>query len=210
MVRTYADIRGKASRPATVVPLCLDGAALGEIRALERQLANAPAQSSLADRNPATAIVEQIEAIRARAAESNVDFHLRAIRGPDWLPFWASRPVAGDGESAQEFEVRWFAFMCQMVSLTVVDPVMTADEVAELVDDLPVDSWGELSDQVWNLNTNKVGVPFSAAAFALSQSSDETSKPPSDSGSPSASSGAAKPAKRPRTTTTKVKSLGAR
>jgi hypothetical protein len=206
MARTFEEIKAKASRPATVVSLCLDGAALGEIRALERQLAEAPLPTNLGERNPATVIAEQIQAVQARVAESMVDFHLRAVRGVDWVPFWETRPTPAEGESAEEFNARWFPFVCQIVSLTCVDPVMTPEQVVELVDDLPMDSWLELSEAAWALNTNKVSVPFSAAVSALSQISGETSRRPSESGSRSPSSAARKPAKKPRTTAKTAKS----
>ncbi|MDP9145664.1 MAG: hypothetical protein M3N43_13410 [Actinomycetota bacterium] len=201
----FRDVLGKASRPTTVVSLCLDGEALGEIRALEHRIDEGYVPMSLADRNPASDIVEQIEAIQERAKESYVDFHLRAVRGPDWAPFWSGRPVPGEGESSEAFNVRWFDFVCRMVSLTCVDPVMTPEQVAELVDEMPADSWGELSEEVWALNTNKVTVPFSAAASAQSQNSGATSRRLSDSGSPSASSGEPKPARKRRTTTKTAK-----
>lgn len=193
-----------------VVSLCLDGEALGEIRALERQLGDVPMPSNIGERNPATVIVEQIRAIQARVAESSADFHLRAIRGVDWLPFWAGRPTPDEGESSEAFNVRWFDFMCKMVALTCVDPAMTPEQVADLVDNLPMDSWVELSEAVWALNTNKVTVPFSAAVSALTSNSDATSRRPSESESPSASSGAPKPAKRRRTTTKAAKPPAAR
>jgi hypothetical protein len=208
-VATYESVKARASRPATVVSLCLDGEALGEIRALERQLLEAPLPTSL-ERSPQSVLAEQIAAVQARAAESMVDFSLRAIRGPDWLPLWASRPVPGDGESAEEFNARWFPFVCQIVALSCVDPVMTAEQVADLVDDLPMDSWLELSEAAYDLNTNKVSVPFSAAVSALTSNSDATSRRPSESASPSASSVAKEPAKRRRTTAKRVKPPAAR
>lgn len=201
----FEDIKARASRPATVVSLCLDGEALGEIRELERQLGETYIPTSLEDRNPATEIVEQIKARQERAKESYVDFHLRAVRGPDWAPFWSGRPVVDEGESSEAFNVRWFDFVCRMVSLTCVDPVMTPEQVAELVDEMPADSWAELSEEVWALNTNKVTVPFSAAASAMSQNSGATSRRLSESASPSASSEEPKPTRRRRTTAGKAR-----
>lgn len=201
---TFEEVKARASRPATVVSLCLDGAALGEIKALERQLTDAPAASNLGERSPAAVIVEQIEAVQARARESMVDFHLRAIRGVDWIPFWELRPQPAEGESPVDFNGRWFTYVCQMVALTCVDPVMTPEQVAELVDTLPADSWTALYDEVWALNTNKVSVPFSAAASALTSPSGETPRRLPSSGSPSADSAATSPARRRRTTTKPV------
>ncbi len=207
---TFEEIKARASRPATVVSLCLDGEALGEIRELEKQLDNAPVPTNLGEPSVAHQIREQIEAVQERCRESMVDFKLRAIRGPDWAPFWATRPIPDKDESSEEFGGRWFTFVCDLVSRSVVDPAMTPEQVAELADELPQDSWNELSDEAWTLNTNKVSVPFSAAVSALTSSSDEKPRRRPSTASPSADSEASPPAKRPRTTTPKAKSPAGR
>lgn len=198
---TFEEVKARASRPATAVALCLDGAALGEIRDLERRLAEAPLPGNLGERSQAAILREQIEQVQERARESEVDFKLRAIRGADWLPFWQTRPAREPDESEEAFNARWFVFVCDMLARTCVDPVMTPEQVAELADELPLDSWDRLCGAAWDLNTRKVTIPFSDAVSVLTQTSDETSRRQPSSASPSPASEAS-PSEKPSSTTT--------
>ncbi len=167
---TFEEVKAKASRPTQVVTLVLDGEALGDVQELERRLAEAPLPTSLAEQSPQSKYREQIEAAQQRAEESKVPFRLRALSGAEWMSFTAvSQPQKQPDETDDAFQGRWFAFVCEMVARTSVDPVMTPEQVHELVDHLPASSWDALAEAAWELNTRKVTVPFSAAASALTQ-----------------------------------------
>lgn len=201
---TFDEILARTSLPTDVVRLCLDGAAMAEIRELERQLAGAATvPTSLAERAPASVIAEQIEQLREAMRGSEVEITLRAIPAREWTPLYASAPDQKQGEASDAFAQRWFTWMAELVSRTVVDPAMTPEQVGQLVDRLPAASWVLLSDAAWLLNTGKVAVPFSAAASAMISAFAEMSKLPSESVTPTAGGGAASRPKRPRTSTTK-------
>lgn len=201
---TFDEILARVSLPRDSVSLCLDGAAMARIRELERQLQGAAVMpTSLAERSPASVIAEQIEQLREEMRGTEVEFELQAIPARDWTPIYAALPDRGKDESAETFSTRWFAWMAEMVSRTVVEPVMTVEQVGQLVDRLPAASWSLLSEAAWSLNTGKVAVPFSAAGYATTSASAETSKQPPESAVPTAGGAAASHPKRRRTSTTK-------
>ena len=168
---SYDDIRARASRPTTVVQLCLDGAALGEVQALERQLAAAPAPTSLGEQSLVSQLAEQITAVQDRAAASMVDIHLRAVPGRLWGPLWSRRPIRAADEDEASHAARWYDWVCELVSACAVDPAMTPGQVADLADDLPAASWDQLTEAAWELCTQRVSVPKSAVVSALTQPS---------------------------------------
>lgn len=192
-----------AAPSEATVPLILGGQYLEEIRALERQLAAAQPPASLADRNPATVIAEQIAELQSKMRGTEVEFRLRAMPGRQWDRFKFGQPARAKDEDADAFSDRFFGWMCRLVSLTCIDPVMTPEQVAELVDKMPGSSWDHLSEAAWAQNSGKVSVPFSAAAYALTSTSDEASRRPSNSASATPDSSAKSPPKRRRTSATK-------
>lgn len=192
-----------AAPSETTVPLVLGGQYLEQIRQLEAQLRDAAPPASLAERNPATAIVEQIAALQEQMRGTEVDFRLRSMGGRAWDRFKFTQPTRAKDEDDDAFAERFFAWMCRLVSLTCVEPVMTPEQVAELVDRMPGSSWDTLSEAAWGLNSGKVSVPFSAAAYALTSGSDATSRRPPNSESATAASAAKSAPKRRRTSTTR-------
>lgn len=200
---TFEEIKAKASPSETTVTLVLGGEYLERIRQLEAQIRDAPPPASLAERNPVTVLAEQIAELQEQMRESQVDFHLRSMPGRQWDRFKFYEPRRNKDEDDDTFAGRFFDWMCRLVSLTCVDPKMSPEQVAELVDLMPGSSWDLLSESAWGLNSGKVSVPFSAAAFAWTSGSDETSRRPSSSGSATPDSEAKSPPKRRRTSTTK-------
>lgn len=202
---TAEEVLARISLPTDVVRLCLDGAVVAQIRELERQILDASAVAvSLAERSPASVLAEQIEALREQMRGSEVAFRLRAIPARDWTPLYGASPIRKDGEAEDLWNARWFAWLAEVVSRTLVEPAMTPEQVGQLVDGLPASSWRTLSDAAWGLNTGEVSVPFSAAASALTRTSGETSRRPSGSESPTASGAAPSRPRRPRTSTAKT------
>lgn len=169
---TFAEVMANASLPEDSVRLCLAGALHAEWRDLERALAGAPTvAASLGERSPAAEIAERMQQLRERMHAAEVDFRLRAIPPRIWAAFYAARPVRADDEDEDAWRGRWFGWLCDLVSRCAVDPQMTADQVAELCDVLSGQQWDELTEATWALNGQKVSVPFSAAASALTSPS---------------------------------------
>lgn len=199
---TFEEIKARASLPETTVTLIVDGKHLERIRDLEAQLRVAQPPTSLAERNPATVLAEEIADLQEEMRDSVVAFKLRAMGGRRWDRFKFTQPQRAKDEDEDAFSERFFLWLCVLVSITCIDPVMTAEEVAELVDLLPGSSWDELSSEAWALNSGKVSIPFSAAAFGLTTSSGGTSRRPSSSESRTPGSSAKSAPKRRRTSTT--------
>lgn len=170
----FADILAQARLPEATVTLCLRGDLAAEWGDLERQLADASTSApSLAERSPARIIAEQMEDLRARMVASAVTIRLRALPAPVWGQLYAERPIRAkdSGESEQAWRDRWYAWVADLVSRCAIDPVMTVEEVGQLVDVLSGVQWDELSNAAWLLNERKVEIPFSAAVSALTQDS---------------------------------------
>jgi hypothetical protein len=175
------------------VRLCLAGHLLAQWRDLERRLAEAAVPKSLGERSEAGVIAEQMESLRTQMRDAEHAFLLRAMPPQDWAAFYSTKPVRGRDEDADTWRNRWFAWLCDLVSRCAIEPEMTADQVAQLCDVLSGEQWDELTDCAWNLNGERVSIPFSAAASALIQHSPQASRRPSDSESPTPSSSAPRP-----------------
>lgn len=171
MTKSFADILAQARRPEDTVELCLRGDLVAQFHALERELVDAPrVAASLADRSPAAVLAERITALREQMDAAKVTFHLRALPPREWSDYDATRPNKADDETDDAFRARFFGWTAGLVSRCLVDPVLTPDQVAEVVDVLSAKQWDQLADAAWLVNTGQVSVPFSAAASALTPS----------------------------------------
>jgi hypothetical protein len=200
---SFEEVLAKASPSTGSVRLLVGGALVGQIRELERQLGAAPAPQSLGEVSPARLLAEQITTLQEQMRDSEVEFRLRAMGGRAWEALKTVQPTREKDEASEAFAARWFDWMALLVSRTCVDPLMSAEQVAQLADQMPGSSWDELTAECWGLNAGKVSIPFSAAAFALTQVSEPTSRRPPNSASRPAGSSAKSAPKRPRTSTTK-------
>jgi hypothetical protein len=173
-VTTFADLRKLASLPTGTVSLCLAGELVDEIAHLERQLAELGAAKSLGDGGERLALAEQIAAKQAEMRQSTVDFRLRALPARDWTRHWAAMPAKKDEETDDDLGERLHRFYAETVSLVVVEPAMTVDEVLELVDLLHASAWNRLANSCLAVNMGSVDVPNSAAASELIGNSEQT------------------------------------
>jgi hypothetical protein len=173
-------VKKLATLPTRTVPLCLAGELVDEYERLERQLGEAKPATSVGDVSPRRAILEQMEDIRDQMRESTVDFRLQALGARPWALFYASQPTretneAGENvESDEDWEPRNFAWQAKMVSRSCVDPVMTVEQVEELVDLMPLLSWRKLVNSAFLMNMGEVDVPNFDAASEETQDSSPT------------------------------------
>lgn len=175
---SFEEILAQAKRPEVPVALCLRGDLVGRHREFELKLQSAPrATSNLGERSEASVLAEEIREIEAQINASKQMFWLRAMRPREWSDFRATAPERIEDEPDDAFKERWFAWVCELVSRCAFEPVMTAEQVGELVPNLSGTQWDELSDAAWNLNAKGVVVPFSLAASALIQNDEPSSKP---------------------------------
>jgi len=203
-VKTIDEILASARRPEDTVPICLRGDLNSRYLDLERRLPHAAtAPSNLGERAEASVITEQMAELAEQMADSEVAFSLRALPPRQWLRFHATYPVKGKDETDDDYSDRLYEWGCKAVAMTCVEPVMTPEQVDELVPLLSTQQWMSLQNRSIMLNTGEVTVPFSVAASEPTPDSGPTSprQPTSESASPGSS--APNRAARRRTSTTK-------
>jgi hypothetical protein len=168
-VTTFEELLAQAKRPGTSVSLCLRGDLTTPYRELEHRLRTASREApSLGQRSDAAVIAEQMRALETQMAEATTTFTLEAMHPKAWSDLYNARPQRGKDETDDDWNVRWFGWVCEVVARTVTGPVkMTAEQVGQLCDVLSGGQWDELSETAWGLNSEKVTVPFSVAASAL-------------------------------------------
>lgn len=169
----FDDIKKKASLATRVVSLCLAGELVEQISILERQLAELRPATSL-DGTGRQQLIAQIEELREQMRESTVDFHLMAMGARAWGRFYATKPTRNDGESDEDWESRIFGWQADMVSRCCTNPIMTPDQVGELVDLIHHRSWVELGSAGILLNQDELDIPNSVAASDLTLDSEQT------------------------------------
>jgi len=172
--RDFDEVKKLATLPTRTVSLCLAGELVEEIAQLELQLAEAKPPVSLGDASPKRLIAEQLAAVQDRMREATVDFYIRAMGSRVWSLFWAGMPTQGEKEPDAEWSDRVFPFYVDLVSRSCADPVMNAEQVAELADLLHHRAWSDLVTACLKLNMGEVNIPNSDAASELTQSFDQT------------------------------------
>lgn len=206
---TFEEVMAVVALPEDTVPLCLAANLAAEVADLQRQRDEAPPAASIGERSPAALLDERIAEVAERMKAATVDFKLRAIGGREWEPFFLSRPTRGDDEAEDDWGARWFPWMAELVSRTCVDPVMTADQVGELVDRLHAAAWSQLQTACWVLNTGRVEAPNFSDVSSPTQTSGATSKPPTGPDAAIRNGSARSRPRSPRTSTTGAASSAA-
>jgi hypothetical protein len=177
-VPTFEEVMALVALPEDTVSLCLAANLLAEIGDLQRQRAEAPPPSNLGERSPASVLDERIAEVAEQMKASTVAFKLLALNGREWIAFHAARPVMVKDEPDAVWQERIFPWLADMVSRTCVEPAMTPEQVGELVDRLPAQSWALLQNACYDINIGVVEAPNFAAVSSPTTPSDETSKPP--------------------------------
>lgn len=166
---TFEELLAQAKRPTNSVALCLRGDLTAPYRELEQRLRTASREApSVGRRSDAAVIAEQMRDLETQMAEATTTFTLEAMHPKAWSDLYNARPQRGKDEGEEDWNVRWFAWICEVVARSVTAPVaMTAEQVGRLCDVLSGGQWDELSNAAWGLNAERVAVPFSVAASAL-------------------------------------------
>jgi hypothetical protein len=196
-------ILGEATPQERTVPLLLRGDLRARWDQLEHELDAAPAEAiSLGDIAPAKRVAQQMEDLREQIKAAEVPFRLRALPPREWAKFLDAKPERKE-QTDDEWADIWHAYICQMVAVCCVEPVMSAEQVDRLVPVLSNQQWTDLSNAAWRLNSEREAVPFSVAASALTQIDGGKLKQPGPLGFPSPDSSAGSRSKPRRTSTTR-------
>lgn len=172
------DLIATARLPERTVDLCLRGDLLAEHEELETRLAAArrAGADSLAGNPDAQQIARDIEALQAVMAEDTITLRLRALPRRQWADLVAKHPPRRDDggriADTDSSGVNVDAFMAEVLRRCIVDPELSEENFARLVDECITDAqYGQLTDAVWALNRSEVNVPFSHAASRILRAS---------------------------------------
>lgn len=161
------DILKRAKQRETTVQIYLAGDVLAEIERLERKLSDSNADTwkaaSLASKNPAAKIAEQIAAARKRLQDSEVEFLFRAMPDQAWSDLLAAHPP--QDADRQQFDVK--TFPRALIAACCVDPVMAPEQVDELFGVINQAQRNALFNGAFEANTEGTDVPFSVTASGI-------------------------------------------
>jgi len=199
------EILAKAELAERTEYLCLRGSLVGRFEELAHRLQTASTKpQSLGEPAEATVIAREMETLRAEMQSHEVPFKLRALSPKAWRDFFALMPqIKPDGSDADTYDERFHAWVCQLVAVVCYEPEMTAEQASALSEKLSPPQWKQLTGAAWDLNAERQNIPFSAAASAMTLSSEQSSRRPEPGESPTPASSARSGQKSPRTSTTK-------
>lgn len=124
-----------AAKPREIpVRMCLAGDLAGEVERLAQELALAGEDwvpGSIADVNPQLELVRQIEEAREGMRAASVEFRLRAMGSRAYRDLIALHPAPAS-EKGQPYDAA--TFLPALVAASCVDPVMSVEQVGQLLD----------------------------------------------------------------------------
>jgi len=156
----------KRAKPRTkVVSICLDGELRGEHEALSAELERVQRESigKMAGSAEARQVAERIQAVEADIAKAMQEFRFRGLSDFVLDQLMEEFPAREGKREAWNFA----AASPKLVSLSAVEPAMTAEEASELRKSLAHADWDTLTSAAWDASAKKESVPFSVRASAL-------------------------------------------
>lgn len=200
-IPSFTDLLKGAKLPEASHPVCLRADLTAEFEAAERELEllrKQPRQTDSLAGSPAGALVRRIEEIQQDMTAATYTFRLRALPKSKWRALVADYPPRKDdkGEPVAEdaqIGVNREEFLHALICTSVIDPVMTVEQWAELIGHTDEEKralkaagkedqiqegkltdrqYSDLCDEAWFLNRGEVSVPFSRAASLLKRDTD--------------------------------------
>lgn len=124
-----------AARPREIpVRMCLAGDLAGEVDRLQQELVRAGegwTPGSIADVDPRLELVRQIEEARQGMLAASVEFRLRAMGSRAYRDLIALHPAPA-GQKGQPYDAS--TFLPALVAASCADPVMSLEQVEQLLD----------------------------------------------------------------------------
>lgn len=192
----------QAEQPEKTLQLCLRGDLRAQWEELEHQFQEARRQprESLAD-DGGQAIAEQMAELEERMRSSTVTLRLRALPRREWKKLIEAHPPTTDVD--KKIGINSGTFYDDLIAKCLVEPEMTGDQLARMLDVITSGQYDQLTESAWALNRRDVDVPFSLTASRITRNSDGTSRRQSDSASPTSGGAAGNRSKSRSTRTTK-------
>jgi hypothetical protein len=168
-LKNFKTMLAEAKLPERTVMICLRGDLAAEHEHAERELAEAAktASDSLAGSGVGE-IADRIDALEGQMREHSYEFRLRALKRPDWRALVDQhQPRKGDDGlvvPTDRIGVDVSTFYDAILRACLVDPELTDEEFAQLLDSITDRQYDELTEAAWALNRKEVDIPFSRAA----------------------------------------------
>lgn len=195
-------ILGEIEAPETSVTLCLKGSLVAEYERLDERLKSAGSPVSLAGDESAAALAGQMDDLRQQMLAHEVTFRFRAVTPPKvFSDYRAKAPERSDFADDAAFTDAYHLWVCGLVALCAVDPVMSAEQADRLSQRLSNAQWTRLTNAAWLVNTQSQNIPFSEAAYAQTLLSGGKSRRQEQPASPEVDSLAGSPDPSPSTST---------
>jgi hypothetical protein len=164
----FGELLASARLPEAGVPLVLRGDLHLRHEQLEAELAEAEEadrrDNSLGGGGRARKVAEQIRDLEDEMRDHTHVFALRALPRKAFRDLVEAHPLREDNSDDKAFGVNMATFPVPLIAASCTDPVMTAEQVEELLEVLTEGQMLELFMTALQLNRAKVDVPKSFAA----------------------------------------------
>lgn len=161
-----------ARRAERIVPICLRGDLAAEFDKVKRDLDQLPQEdASLAAGGRRRELREQLEEIRAEMLESTVDFRIQAIPRTRWTELAIQHPARPDVITDKSIGVNEDEFIPALLREGLVSPVLDDEDWEALDAALTRAQFLELGNAAWEVNQQRVSVPFLPPASPNQRSS---------------------------------------
>lgn len=169
-------------RPEKDVSLVLDASLKADHEAALKELVKARSGAGQHMLNgPQPALEARVKDLEDEMAKSVAVFRLRAMRRREWSDLYDENPPRDGNEIDKAQGVNMGAFMDEVIPRSIVKVTwddgdeatsMSPEDWCELADEMTDAQYQDFMDAVWELNRQKVSVPFSPAVSRNPQDSD--------------------------------------
>ncbi len=181
------DLIEGARLPEARVPLCLRGDLLAELAELEVRLAEARKHdhgNSLASGGAAREVAEEIERVHREIAGSTHPFLFRALPRREFRDLQENHPPRKGHQVDEAMGFNVDSIQGPLITACCVDPEMTEEETADLLDVLSDGQATDLFSCALGLNKGRVNLPKFETASAVLARPEPRSRPPAPGVSP--------------------------
>lgn len=170
------DLIDSAQPAERTILLCVRGDLVAEFENLDRERAEAEAQTSTdslaGGGGKAREIAERMEKLRELMRESSILARLRAMPRKTFNNLVAQHPPRRDDDGQvnpdDSIGVNVTTFFDPLIRACWVDPVIEPARFTRLLDEILSDrQYDELGTVAWAVNRGEVDIPFSYAAYRL-------------------------------------------
>lgn len=163
-----------AKRAERTVELCLRGDLVAEVEDLERQLRDSStAAERLTGNVEGRKVAQRIEALREQMLDHTIVIRLRAMSRREFQQFIVDHGPRDGNADDQAAGINTETYFDDLIKACTVEPVLTDEQWDGLFDAVNTRQWNDLRTAASNLNTERVSIPFSAAASLMLPRSGE-------------------------------------